>query len=245
MNQAFEVQDSANVDPKEIAHFDRIANLWWDERGKMGNLHVINPLRRAYIFENISIESPKMLDVGCGGGILTEALVRSGAEVTGIDQSTLTLEIARRHAKSEGLSIDYRCQRIEELAVLEPEMYDAICCMEMLEHVPDPNSTIHACAHALKPGGKLFFSTINRSAKAWLFAIIIGEYVLGLLPRGTHQYQKLIRPQELYGWANAAGLDFVSVASLLYNPITRGFKVKAGVEDINYMACFVKRGAEK
>lgn len=230
-----------NVDPEEIKHFDRIGTMWWDENGKMRNLHVINPLRHQFIFSYVTQENPRMLDVGCGGGILTESLARSGADAVGIDQSQFTLEIARRHAAGAGLNIDYRCQRMEDLAALEPESFDAICCMEMLEHVPDPASIIRACAQAVKPGGKVFFSTINRTPKAWLFAIIIGEYVLGLLPRGTHQYSKLIRPQEMYHWANEAGLKFESVASLKYNPLTKGFKVKHNVEDINYMACFTKR----
>jgi len=182
------------------------------------------------------------VDVGCGGGILTETLARAGARAVGIDQSELTLQVARQHAGQGRLAIDYRLQTVERMAEQEAGSYDVVTCLEMLEHVPDPAAVIAACARLLKPGGHAFFSTINRNLKAWLFAIVGGEYVLRILPRGTHEYAKLIRPDELRGWAQAAGLDFIRSASLMYNPLARSFRVAPGREDVNYMASFVKRG---
>lgn len=230
-----------NVDAREIGKFDQVSQAWWDTRGEMRMLHVINPLRCNFICSQIDAPQPKILDVGCGGGILSEALARSGARVTAIDLSQPTLVAAREHARSQGLEIDYRYQHAEQLAREEAGNYDAVTCMEMLEHVPDPAGVIAACARALKPGGYAFFSTINRSLKAFLFAIVAGEYLLHLLPRGTHRYKKLIRPRELRRWALDNGLEYVSVASLMYNPLTGNFKVAAGKADVNYMVCFSKR----
>ncbi len=233
---------SPNVDAGEIAHFDRVARLWWDPHGKMGLLHAINDLRLEFITSRIAASRPRVADVGCGGGILAEALHRTGARVTGIDLSGLSLEVARRHAEGGGLAIDYRLLGVEELARAEPGRFDAVTCMEMLEHVPQPDRVIDACAKLLKPGGTAFFSTINRSLKALAFAIVAGEYILGLLPRGTHTYARLIKPAEMRAWAASAGLEFEAVASLVYNPFTRRFRVAPGREDINYMACFTRRG---
>jgi 2-polyprenyl-6-hydroxyphenyl methylase/3-demethylubiquinone-9 3-methyltransferase len=230
-----------NVDPAEIAHFNRMAELWWDPHGKMGQLHAINDLRLAFITDRIAAPTPRVVDVGCGGGILAEALARHGARVTGIDLSELSLKVARQHAERGGLDIDYHHQAVESLAAEEAGRFDAVTCMEMLEHVPHPDRIIAACARLLKPGGAAFFSTINRSFKAFAFAIVAGEYILGLLPRGTHSYGKLIKPVEMRRWADAAGLEFQAVASLMYNPLTRRFRVAPGREDINYMACFVRR----
>lgn len=230
-----------NVDPAEIAHFNRMAELWWDPHGKMGQLHAINDLRLAFITDRIAAPTPRVVDVGCGGGILAEALARHGARVTGIDLSELSLKVARQHAERGGLDIDYRHQDVESLAADEAGRFDAVTCMEMLEHVPHPDRIIAACATLLKPGGVAFFSTINRSFKAFAFAIVAGEYILGLLPRGTHSYGKLIKPAEMRCWADAAGLEFQAVASLMYNPLTRRFRVAPGREDVNYMACFVRR----
>lgn len=231
----------SNVDSQEISKFDRIARLWWDPTGKMGMLHVINPLRCRFVLDYAGVGRLKTVDIGCGGGILSEALAKSGAEVVGIDQSQQTLEIARRHAIQSGLAIDYRLQTVEELAEREAGCYDVVTCMEMLEHVPDPASVVSGCTRLLRPGGRAFFSTINRTLKAFLFAIVGGEYVLRILPCGTHRYGNLVRPGELRTWAVASGLEFVDVASLMYNPLTGRFRVAPGRADVNYMACFVKR----
>ncbi len=232
----------ANTEPDEIAHFDHLAKLWWDPHGKMGQLHRINPLRSRFILERTPGPAPRVLDVGCGGGILTESLSRAGALVTGIDMAVLPLDIARRHAATAGLTIDYRLTGAEQLASQLPGHFDAVTCLEMLEHVPHPERIVAACATLLKPGGRAFFSTINRTPKAFLFAILIGEYVLGLLPRGTHHYRKLIRPAELRAWASSAGLTFTDVASLKYNPLSRRFRRVDGCVDINYLVCCEKRG---
>lgn len=234
--------DSPNVDAAEIAHFDRIAQLWWDPHGKMGQLHAINGLRLRFITDRLTGTAPRVVDVGCGGGILAEALAKHGARVTGIDLSTLSLKVARQHAERGALAIDYREIDVETLAREEAGTFDAVTCMEMLEHVPEPARVIAACARLLKPGGVAFFSTINRNLKAFAFAIVAGEYILGLLPRGTHSYRKLIRPTEMRAWASATGLQFNAVASLMYHPLKRSFRVAPGREDINYMASFTKRG---
>lgn len=231
----------SNADAQEIAKFDHVSKLWWDAQGKMGMLHTINPLRLKFILQQIDTPQPRVVDVGCGGGILTEALARTGAQATGIDLSELSLEVARKHAVEQGLAIDYRYQNAEQLAQEQAGSFDVVTCMEMLEHVPDPAQVIAACARVLKPGGHAIFSTINRTPKAFAFAIVGGEYVLRLLPRGTHSYRKLIRPRELREWTRAAGLQFTAIASLMYNPLTRRFHVDAGREDVNYMASFVKK----
>ncbi|TAL88619.1 MAG: bifunctional 2-polyprenyl-6-hydroxyphenol methylase/3-demethylubiquinol 3-O-methyltransferase UbiG [Candidimonas sp.] len=231
----------SNADTHEITKFDRVAQLWWDPEGKMGNLHAINPLRLKYIMDRIDILQPRMLDVGCGGGILAEALAKAGARVTGIDLSWMSLDIARQHADRHGLDIDYRYESAEQFAREQAGSFDAVTCMEMLEHVPDPAKIIEACARLLKPGGQAFFSTINRTPKAFLFAIAAGEYILHLLPRGTHSYRKLIRPRELRDWAHTGGLKFAGVSSLMYNPFCKTFTLAPGKEDVNYMAYFVKQ----
>lgn len=230
----------SNADNQEIAKFDNVSQIWWDPKGEMGTLHTINPLRTKFIMDNIATPNPRILDVGCGGGILSEALAKTGAQVTGIDLSLASLEAARQHAQSGGLEIDYRAAPAEQIAEEQAESFDAVTCMEMLEHVPEPQKVIAACARAVKPGGKVFFSTINRTLKSLFAVILVGEYVLRLLPRGTHTYSKLIRPAELKAWSQAAGLDFVRIASLMYNPINGNFKVALDKEDMNYMAYFVK-----
>ena len=230
-----------NVDNTEIDKFDKVSQIWWDLKGEMGTLHTINPLRTKFIMEKLTVPNPRILDVGCGGGILSEALARNGAQVTGSDLSLASLEVARHHAQQEGLKIEYLYESAEDIAQKNAGSFDAITCMEMLEHVPEPDKIVAACAQALKPGGHAFFSTINRTPKGFLFAIIGGEYILRLLPRGTHTYQKLIRPSELKNWAQAWGLEFSRIASLIYNPFTGKFKVDAGREDVNYMVHFVKK----
>jgi 2-polyprenyl-6-hydroxyphenyl methylase/3-demethylubiquinone-9 3-methyltransferase len=230
-----------NADNKEIEKFDRVSQIWWDPKGEMGTLHTINPLRTNFIMERLTVPDPRILDVGCGGGILSEALARAGARVTGLDLSEASIQVAKKHAQQQGLEIDYRYESAQEVAGQQAGTFDAVTCMEMLEHVPEPGKIVAACAQALKPGGQAFFSTINRTPKAFLFAIIGGEYILRLLPRGTHTYSKLIRPQELKDWTHEAGLEFVRLASLMYNPFTRTFKVAAGKEDVNYMAHFIKK----
>ena len=229
-----------NTDTEEIKKFDNVAQIWWDPEGSMGTLHTINPLRTKFITENLNMSDCKILDVGCGGGILTEALARSGAQITGIDLSEASLEIARRHAKEQGLNIDYRYESIEQVAEKHAGKFDVITCMEMLEHVPEPDKIISACSRLLKPGGHAFFSSINRTFKSFLFAIVGGEYILHLLPKGTHTYKKLIRPVELKLWAHENDLEFRRLSSLIYNPFNGKFKV-VEKEDVNYMAHFVRK----
>lgn len=229
-----------NADHNEIEKFDRVSDIWWDLKGEMGTLHVINPLRTNFIMEQLP-PNPKILDVGCGGGILSEALAKAGGQVTGLDLSEASIHVAKQHAQDQGLQIDYRYESVHDLAEREAGTYDAVTCMEMLEHVPEPAKVVASCAKALKPGGRAFYSTINRTPKAFLFAIVGGEYILRLLPRGTHTYSKLIRPSEMKAWNRQAGLEFVRLASLMYNPLTRKWKVAADREDVNYMAHFIKR----
>ena len=230
-----------NADSKEIEKFDKVSQMWWDPKSEMGTLHTINPLRTRFILEKLTTRNPKILDVGCGGGILSEALAKEGAQVMGLDLSDTAIQVAKQHARQQKLEIDYRYESVEQIVREHPGSFDVVTCMEMLEHVPEPRKVMAACVQALKPGGHAFFSTINRTPKAFLFAIIGGEYILHLLPRGTHTYSKLIRPQELKDWACEAGLEYVQLASLIYNPLTKRFKVAADKEDVNYMAHFIKK----
>jgi 2-polyprenyl-6-hydroxyphenyl methylase/3-demethylubiquinone-9 3-methyltransferase len=232
---------SASSDPGEIRKFDRLARIWWDPRGPLGTLHTINPLRTRFIAEALPLAGSRILDVGCGGGILTEALARAGAQLTGIDLSEASIEAARRHAEEQELKIEYWVASALALAETSAGAFDGVTCMEMLEHVPEPRQVVAECAQLLRPGGHAFFSTVNRTAKAFLFAILGGEHLLHLLPRGSHNYQKLIRPSELKAWAEVAGLEFIRLVSFIYNPFTRAFRV-ADREDINYCVHFIKRG---
>ncbi len=236
----FTMTSFENTDLQEIGKFDKVSQIWWDPHGEMGTLHTINPLRTDFIMRNLSDPHPRILDVGCGGGILSEALAKRGAQVVAIDLSEPSLQVARRHAEAQRLAIDYRYASAEETAARQTAQFDAVTCMEMLEHVPEPAKVIAACAQALKPGGHAYFSTINRTLKSLLFAIVAGEYFLHLLPRGTHTYSKLIQPRELKAWAAQGGLVFSELASLIFNPLTGSWKVAPNFEDVNYMAHFTK-----
>ena len=227
-----------NVDPAEIDKFEALAAHWWDPDGEFRPLHEINPLRLGWIEGRAGgLAGKRVLDVGCGGGILSEAMAQRGATVVGIDLAAEALAAAARHAEASGVEVDYRCIGTEDLAMEEPAAFDVVTCMELLEHVPDPAAIVDACARLAKPGGTLVFATINRNPKAWLLAIVGAEYVLGLLPRGTHEYAKLVRPSELAAWARAAGLDPAAERGLAYNPLTRRYRLTDDV-DVNYMlAC--------
>lgn len=231
------MSDAANVDLEEIKKFDRLAEIWWDPNGSMGMLHVINPLRTGFITRNTQVKGKKILDVGCGGGILTEALAREGAEATGIDLAETPLKIAAQHAEKAGLSIEYLAKDVEDLARERPHYYDVVACCEALEHVPNPKKIIDCCVALLKPGGTLFFSTINRNLKSFLFAIVGAEYVLRMLPRGTHHYSKLIKPEEIDRWTVANGFSLADISSFMYNPLSKTFKLKNRA-DVNYITCY-------
>ncbi|PIE36422.1 MAG: bifunctional 3-demethylubiquinol 3-O-methyltransferase/2-polyprenyl-6-hydroxyphenol methylase [Gammaproteobacteria bacterium] len=225
----------SNVDPAEIEKFNAVAAHWWDMHGEFKPLHDINPLRLSYIIERCAgLAGKKVLDVGCGGGILSESMAASGADVTGIDLSPEALHVARQHLNESGHSIDYRQVPAEQLAETLPEQFDVVTCMEMLEHVPDPGAVIAACARLVKPGGHVVFSTINRNPKAFLFAIVGAEYVLNLVPRGTHEYQKFIRPSELAEWVETAGLQRHHTTGLHYNPLSKHYWLADNV-DVNYL----------
>ena len=223
-----------NQDAREIAQFDALAGEWWDVNGALWTLHAINPLRMDFIRAHVTLQQQNVLDVGCGGGILTEALAREAREATGIDLAAASLSTARLHAESEGLAIHYRLMPIEDLAAAEPASFDVVTCMEMLEHVPNPAGIVQACADALKPGGWLFLSTLNRTPQAFALAIVAAEYLTGMIPRGTHDWSKFIRPAELAAWLRAAGLEMVDQQGLHYNPLSREFKLAPGVE-VNYL----------
>lgn len=228
---------TTNIDPSEIAKFDALAKQWWDPQGPMKPLHDLNPLRLSYVTANTTIRDKMILDIGCGGGILTESLALAGACVTGIDLSESAIAIAKSHASENHVDVSYQCIATEDFAENNTQRFDVITCMEMLEHVPDPTSIIQAAAKMIKPQGKLFFSTINRNPKSFLSAIIGAEYVLRLLPRGTHEYQKFIRPSELTHWAKAAGLSLRGIKGITYHPFKNTFELTNNV-DINYLIYF-------
>ena len=229
------MNDSAlNVDHNEISKFEELAHRWWDPDSEFKPLHDINPLRLDYIDARARIAGKQVLDVGCGGGILAESMARRGAEVTGIDMGETPLSVAKLHMLESGVKVDYRRITAEELAAERPASYDVVTCMEMLEHVPDPGSVIAACARLVRPGGHVFFSTINRNPKAFLFAIVGAEYVLNMLPKGTHEFAKFIRPSELASWARAAGLDVQDITGMTYNPLTKHYRLGRDV-DVNYL----------
>jgi 2-polyprenyl-6-hydroxyphenyl methylase/3-demethylubiquinone-9 3-methyltransferase len=223
-----------NVDQSEIAKFSALAHRWWDPNSEFKPLHAINPLRLDWIKTFVALDGKKVVDIGCGGGILAESIAQSGADTTGIDLSEKALKVAELHALEVGANLTYRAISAEDLAQEQPEQYDVVTCMEMLEHVPDPASVVRACAALCKPGGTLFFSTLNRSPKSYLFAIIGAEYILRLLPKGTHEYAKFIKPSELVTFTRAAGLELLGMKGLSYNPLTQVYSLNDDV-DVNYM----------
>ena len=232
MSQSNKTPD--NIDANEIAKFQALANRWWDKSGDMKALHDINPLRANYIDELAKVAEKKLLDVGCGAGILSEALAHRGAKVSGIDMGSEIIDVAKLHLHESGLDIDYQLSTAESLASQNKAGFDVICCMEMLEHVPDPASVIKACADLCKPGGDLFFSTINRNVKSYLMAIVGAEYVLKLIPKGTHYYEKLIKPSELAQWLRGAGLQVENMKGMEYNPITKNYRLSDNTS-VNYL----------
>lgn len=232
-----------NADPAELAKFQDLASRWWDANSEFKPLHQINPLRLDWIRERVQLDEAKVVDVGCGGGILAESMAHHGADVTGIDLAEAPLAVARLHALETGAELDYQEISAEDCAAANPAAFDCVTCLEMLEHVPDPASTVAACAAMVKPGGRVFFSTLNRNPKSWLFAIVGAEYVLRLLPRGTHDWQKFIKPSELGNYCRAAGLQVDEIIGLTYNPITKHYKLEQDV-DVNYMICATRIDAD-
>ncbi|MCF6218846.1 MAG: bifunctional 2-polyprenyl-6-hydroxyphenol methylase/3-demethylubiquinol 3-O-methyltransferase UbiG [Gammaproteobacteria bacterium] len=224
-----------NIDPSEIAKFEALASRWWDENSEFKPLHDINPLRLNYVEQHCGgLAGKKVLDVGCGGGLLSEGMACRGAEVTGIDMGEAPLTVARLHLYESGQKVDYQLSTAEAFSINHADQYDVVTCLEMLEHVPDPSSVIAACAKMLKPGGDLFLSTINRNAKAFTLAIIGAEYLLKMLPKGTHEYQKFIKPSELSQWCRQAGLTPIDLTGMSYNPLSKEYKLSSDV-NVNYL----------
>lgn len=228
-------ETQTNVDPREIGKFEELAHRWWDTDGEFRPLHEINPLRLEFIETHAGgLKGKRVLDVGCGGGILSESMAARGAKVTGIDMGESPLSVARLHGLESGVHVDYQQITVEALAEHEPGSYDVVTCMEMLEHVPDPESIVRACATLAKPDGQLFFSTLNRNPKSFLFAIVGAEYMLRLLPRGTHEYRRFIRPSELDAAIRGAGLETRHLCGISYNPLTRDYRLGDDVS-VNYL----------
>ncbi|QSA97623.1 bifunctional 2-polyprenyl-6-hydroxyphenol methylase/3-demethylubiquinol 3-O-methyltransferase UbiG [Methylococcus sp. EFPC2] len=230
---------SENVHAHEIHKFGSQAERWWDTQGEFKTLHAVNPLRIQFIRAYADIAGKRVVDVGCGGGILSEGLARAGGEVLGIDLSPELLDVADLHGLESGVKVDYRKISAEALADEQAASFDVVTCMEMLEHVPDPVSVIQACAKLVKPGGKVFFSTLNRHPKAWLLAIAAAEHVLRMIPKGTHDYKTFIKPSELSSWARATGLELLGIEGVSYNPLTQQFALGKDV-DVNYLAAFLR-----
>lgn len=235
--------ENPNVDAAEIAKFEALASRWWDRTSEFKPLHDINPLRLNWIDERVNLPGKNVIDIGCGGGILSESMALRGADVTGIDLGEAPLNVARLHAEKTGAKVNYRRIAAEDIALEQAGQYDVVTCLEMLEHVPDPASTIRACQQLVKPGGWVFFSTINRNPKSWLFAIVGAEYVLNLLPRGTHEYNKFIRPSELGEWIRQAELDMKEMTGLHFNPLSGRYWLAPNV-DVNYMVATRRPGPE-
>jgi 2-polyprenyl-6-hydroxyphenyl methylase/3-demethylubiquinone-9 3-methyltransferase len=231
----------SNADQLEIDKFSALAHKWWDTNSEFKPLHEINPLRLDYIDDHAHISGKAVLDVGCGGGILSESMANRGAQVTGIDLAEKSLKVAKLHLLETGAQVNYQCIAVETLAEQQPASFDVVTCMEMLEHVPDPASIIRACATLVKPGGWVFFSTLNRNPKSYLYAIVGAEYVLNMLPRGTHDYAKFIKPSELSRHARDAGLAINNIIGMTYNPVTKIYKLEADT-DVNYMIACQRHG---
>ncbi len=228
-----------NADPAELEKFGELAHRWWDPQGEFRPLHELNPLRLAWIDGLAKLAGKRVLDVGCGGGILSESMARLGASVTGIDLSEKPLKVAQLHLLESGLGVDYQLASAEDFSVRNEEKFDLVTCMELLEHVPDPASTVAACARLVAPGGRVFFSTINRNPKAYLFAVLGAEYLLKLLPKGTHDYSRFIKPSELSRWSRDAGLEPVELKGMTYNPLTHQYRLGEDCA-VNYSLCCAK-----
>ena len=228
------LQQSTNADPSEVQKFSDLAHRWWDPNSEFKPLHDINPLRLNWIDQSIGLNGKKVIDIGCGGGILSESMAAKGAHVTGIDLSDKALSVARLHLLETGAKVDYQHIAAESMAAEHPDAFDAVTCLEMLEHVPDPQQTIAACARLVKTGGDVFLSTLNRNPKSYLFAIIGAEYILNMLPKGTHDYAKFIKPAELVRMTRNAGLDLVSMVGMSYNPLTKVYSLGDDTS-VNYM----------
>jgi len=227
-------KDKQNIDQAEVEKFNALAHKWWDSTSEFRPLHEINPLRVSFIKSKINLKRKKLLDVGCGGGILSESMAKEGAHVTAIDQGENVIKIAQLHNIESKLDINYKQLNIEDFCKKNKNKFDIITCLEMLEHVPDPASIVRACKSLLKPNGRIFFSTINRNPKAFLFAIIGAEYILRLLPKGTHSYEKFITPSELIGWCEEEGLNFIDIVGMSYNPIIKKYSLGKDVS-VNYL----------
>lgn len=237
------MNSAQNIDRNEIERFDALASRWWDPDSEFRPLHAINPLRLGYIREKAEPAGRRIVDIGCGGGILTESLAAAGAIATGIDMAPAPLAVARLHAAQSGVDIEYLQSTAEDLAEQRAAQYDVVTCMEMLEHVPSPSSVVAACAQLVRPGGDIFFATINRNPKSFALAIVGAEYLLRLLPRGTHEYAKFIRPSELASWGRDAGLELVHSIGMHYNPLTREYSLGPNV-DVNYLMHFTRPDSE-
>lgn len=229
----------ANVEAAEVNKFAELAHQWWDMQGVFKPLHQLNPLRLNYIDSRAELAGKQVLDVGCGGGILSESMAQRGAQVTGIDMAEKSLQVAQLHALESGVQVEYRCVAVEALAQERPQAFDVVTCMEMLEHVPDPASVIRACATLVKPGGHVFFSTLNRNAKAYLMAVVGAEYVLNLLPKGTHDYSKFIKPSELAAWMRQSGLELQHQTGVTYHPLSKQYALTQDIS-VNYMLHAIK-----
>lgn len=228
--------NNENFSQAELDKFGALAQRWWDPEGPQKALHALNPARLGYVAERMKLQGATVLDVGCGAGLLSEALARNGAQVTALDLAPELIKVAKLHRLESGVSVDYRLQSAESLATEMPDQFDAITCMEMLEHVPDPAAIIRACATLLKPGGRLFLSTLNRTPAAFALAIVGAEYIARILPKGTHQYRDFIKPSELAAWLRAAGFELEDVSGLMYEPWRKSARVVSRT-DINYLAC--------
>lgn len=233
-------RDDANVDPREIGKFEDLAARWWDPESELKTLHAINPLRLDYVNRAAGLAGKRVLDVGCGGGLLSEGMATRGARVMGIDLGELPLRVAELHTLESGVSVEYRRVAVETLAAEQPEGFDLVTCMELLEHVPNPASVVAACARLVRPGGRVFFSTLNRNPKSYLFAIVGAEYLLGLLPKGTHDFARFIKPSELDRWVRAAGLRSLDMTGITYNPLTQEYRLDPDDLDVNYLLTAIR-----